>query len=101
MAPERPRAPRPVWISDDPTVIHRVLAYLLDQRGLPLCDACLAREVKARVEEVRNAIVRLNATGHCEQGLWWCGRCSTKAYVTLVLAGPVETDQPQEPPRAS
>jgi hypothetical protein len=78
---------RRFWIADDPSVVERVLRQLERQRGVPLCDTCIAKDVVAEVPEVRNAIVRLGAEGYCEQGLWWCGRCSTKSFVTIILVG--------------
>jgi hypothetical protein len=77
---------QPFWIGDDPKVVERVHAHLGQEIGVPLCDSCIARAVAAQVADVRKTLVRLAANGACEQGLWWCGRCATKAYVTIVLA---------------
>ena len=74
------------WIGDNPRVAAAALEHLRKQIGSPLCDACVAHAIHESVSDVRRVLARLAANNRCEQGLWWCGACSTKAYVTIVLA---------------
>jgi len=89
------------WIDDDPDVV-RVIAFLHEYSGAPLCDACISAGVVAPLPMVRNATARLAEQGVCEQGLWWCSRCSAKGYVSLIIPGMVaedtnRTDSPARP----
>ena len=92
------RAEPDFWIDDDPQVVKRVVAFLQEYGGTPLCDSCIAEGVVAPLPFVRNAIARLAEKRICEQGLWWCTRCSSKGYVSLIVPGTVP-EEPRPPER--
>ena len=83
------RAESDFWIDDDPDVVRRVIALLHDYCGTPLCDPCVSTAVNAPLPMVRIAVARLAEKGICEQGLWWCSRCTSKGYVSLIIPGTV------------
>jgi len=74
-----------LWISDDPEALNRVWEFLSTHSSAPFCDGCLARRLRLPVEDVRAATGRLAKTSQCEQGLWWCGMCSTKGSVIVAI----------------
>jgi hypothetical protein len=76
-----------LWIADDPETLNRVWEFLSAHTSTPFCDACLARRLRLPIEDVRAATGRLAKTSQCEQGLWWCGACSTKGSVTVAIIG--------------
>lgn len=78
---------RDIWIADDPTAIDRVSDYLSAHSSTPFCNVCISRKLRLRIEDVRAATARLARTAQCEQGLWWCGKCSTKGSVTVAIVG--------------
>jgi hypothetical protein len=87
------------WIDDDPFVVSRVIALLQAYPGTPLCDTCIADGVAAPLRSVRNVMARLAERRLCEQGLWWCSRCSSQGYVSLVAAGTIGAEFPVPPER--
>lgn len=89
-APAKPRAQldalaRDVWIADDPSALPRVFEYLAARSGTAVCDVCIATALGMAIDDVRMATARLAKTAHCEQGLWWCAKCSTKGAVTIAI----------------
>lgn len=83
---QRDTLARDLWIADDPSALPRVLKYLSARSGTALCDVCIATALDLVIDDVRMATARLAKTAHCEQGLWWCGKCSTKGAVTIAIA---------------
>ncbi len=79
--------PGRLWIDDNPFALERVAEFLRARSGSPFCDLCIARALALSTADVRRAVTRLVTAGHCEQGLWWCSACATKASVALSIPG--------------